>query len=202
MENISDTEVVVNIKLDAHQNKLLAVDLIFQGIALINCKCGRERRGLDRGDLREELPVPLALVARGRAGPSLFSSSSSFVFLFTVSSSPLFRSTDFAVGIGGFLIMNLPPPPPPSADFAIGIGGFLTMNLLPEGWLLHSWAGGGSAPAGGCRSHTLGLECMRGGAWMLRCPEALVGAWMPGCLGAPGCLEFPLVPHFTATFMP
>ena len=44
MENISDTEVVVNIKLDAHQNKLLAVDLIFQGIALINCEEGEGGR--------------------------------------------------------------------------------------------------------------------------------------------------------------
>jgi hypothetical protein len=57
MENISDTEVVVNIKLDAHQNKLLAVDLIFQGIALINCGWMKGSSG-DRGYAGDSVHLP------------------------------------------------------------------------------------------------------------------------------------------------
>ena len=70
MENIADTEAVVNIKLDAHQNKLLAVQLMGQGIQMINL-------------------------------------------------------------------------------FAVGVGGFLTMNLAPDDPLGNAWAGGGAVPAGG-----------------------------------------------------
>lgn len=69
MENIADTEAVVNIKLDAHQNKLLAVQLMGQGIEMINL-------------------------------------------------------------------------------FAVGVGGFLTMNLAPEAPLGDAWAGGGAVPPG------------------------------------------------------
>ena len=35
------------------------------------------------------------------------------------------------------------------ADFAVGVGGFLTMNLLPGGQLLENWAGGGGVIEGG-----------------------------------------------------
>ncbi|GAX82256.1 hypothetical protein CEUSTIGMA_g9684.t1 [Chlamydomonas eustigma] len=91
MDNISDTEVVVNIKLDAHQNKLLGVNLIFQGIHGINY-------------------------------------------------------------------------------MAIGIGGFLTMNLLPSGWLLENWAGGGSAPPGG-QPPGLGL-------YLAYCMTAVIGSYI------------------------
>jgi len=91
MDNISDTEVVVNIKLDAHQNKLLGVNLIFQGIHGINY-------------------------------------------------------------------------------MAMGVGGFLTMNLLPEGWLLSNWAGGGSAPPGG---HPPGLAL-----YLSYTMTSVIGAYM------------------------
>lgn len=36
MENVTDTEAVVNIKLDAQQNRLIAVNLVSQGLSVIN----------------------------------------------------------------------------------------------------------------------------------------------------------------------
>ncbi|KAG1658765.1 hypothetical protein FOA52_001307 [Chlamydomonas sp. UWO 241] len=39
MEDVGDTEAVVNIKLDAHQNRLLSVDLVAQFLLLINYLC-------------------------------------------------------------------------------------------------------------------------------------------------------------------
>lgn len=35
------------------------------------------------------------------------------------------------------------------ADLAVGIGGFLTMNLMPGGQVLANWAGGGGVIEGG-----------------------------------------------------
>lgn len=49
MENVTDTEAVVNIKLDAHQNKLIAVNVISQGLGVINCEWGAGLGGRGQG---------------------------------------------------------------------------------------------------------------------------------------------------------
>lgn len=52
MENVTDTEAVVNIKLDAHQNKLIAVNVISQGLGVINCEWGAGLGGRVQGGCR------------------------------------------------------------------------------------------------------------------------------------------------------
>ncbi len=40
-EIVGDTEAMVNIKLDAHQNQIIATDLMASAINTINCESGR-----------------------------------------------------------------------------------------------------------------------------------------------------------------
>ena len=38
-EHITGTAALVNIKLDGHQNKLIAINVMASGISAINCEC-------------------------------------------------------------------------------------------------------------------------------------------------------------------
>ena len=105
MENISDTEVVVNIKLDAHQNKLLAVDLIFQGIALINCEGGVGR------PTRRNCQC-LWRWGQRRAVDLLSIRSSNFLHFTQLSSLLLLRLCDWHRQLPHYEPATLPPPLP------------------------------------------------------------------------------------------
>ncbi|GAX82255.1 hypothetical protein CEUSTIGMA_g9683.t1 [Chlamydomonas eustigma] len=91
-ESVDDTVAMVNIKLDAHQNKLIAVTVIFDGIHTINY-------------------------------------------------------------------------------MAVGIGGFLTMNLLPEGDLGNNWASAGAIIPGATGAPKLGL-------YLSYCITAVIGSYV------------------------
>jgi hypothetical protein len=91
-EGIDDTVAMVNIRLDAHQNKLIAITVIFDGIHAINY-------------------------------------------------------------------------------MAVGIGGFLTMNLLPEGDLGSNWASAGAIIPGATGAPKLGM-------YLTYCLKAVIGSYI------------------------